>query len=69
MSDINKDSIKIVDNALIDVSVRNAKAFDKFQFERIGYFSVDPDTNADHVRFFKHFCLLYLFNYKNLFIF
>lgn len=49
LSDINRDSVKIISNALIDASVKNAKVFDKFQFERVGYFSVDPDTTADHV--------------------
>jgi len=44
LTDCNLDSLKILTNALVDVSVRNAKVFDKFQFERIGYFSVDPDS-------------------------
>ena len=49
MTDINKNSLKIINHALVDISVLNAKVFDKFQFERIGYFSVDPDTNEDLV--------------------
>lgn len=28
----------------MDCSVASAKPFDKFQFERLGYFSVDPDS-------------------------
>jgi hypothetical protein len=39
-----QDSLRILSNALVDVSVTGAKVFDKFQFERNGYFSVDPDT-------------------------
>lgn len=34
---------------MVDASVKNAKVFDKFQFERIGYFSVDPDSTEDMV--------------------
>lgn len=26
-----------------------AKVYDKFQFERVGYFSLDPDSTADKV--------------------
>lgn len=33
----------------MDRSVANAKVFDKFQFERIGYFSLDPDSTEDLV--------------------
>ncbi|XP_049960413.1 probable glutamine--tRNA ligase [Schistocerca serialis cubense] len=43
LSDCNKDSLKIL-NAYADVSVSKARVFDKFQFERLGFFSVDPDT-------------------------
>ncbi len=34
----------------MDTSVKGAKVFDKFQFERVGYFSVDPDSTADKVQ-------------------
>lgn len=39
----------MVHNALVDSSVRSARPFDKFQFERLGYFSVDPDTEEGKV--------------------
>ena len=55
LSDINKNSLTIVPNALVDVSVLKAKKFDKFQFERIGYFSVDPDSSEDLVSI-VYFC-------------
>jgi len=42
--------LTINSNALIDDGVKNAKAFDKFQFERVGFFSVDPDSTNDHVK-------------------
>lgn len=47
LTDVNKDALKIVSNAMVDRSVQKAKVFDKFQFERVGYFSVDPDTHED----------------------
>ena len=47
LSDVNKNALTVINTALVDVSVRSAKAFDKFQFERVGYFSVDPDSTED----------------------
>lgn len=47
LSDVNRDALKVVRNAMADRSVMKAKVFDKFQFERVGYFSVDPDSNED----------------------
>ncbi|XP_028907369.1 glutamine--tRNA ligase [Ornithorhynchus anatinus] len=44
LSDLNPDSLRVIEGALVDRSVCNAKPFDKFQFERLGYFSVDPDS-------------------------
>lgn len=34
----------------MDTSVKGAKVLDKFQFERVGYFSVDPDSTAEKVK-------------------
>ncbi|RZF43263.1 hypothetical protein LSTR_LSTR001524 [Laodelphax striatellus] len=45
LSDINKDSLTVI-NAYADSSIKNCKVFEKFQFERIGFFSVDPDSNS-----------------------
>lgn len=39
-----------ISNALVDTSVKGAKVLDKFQFERVGYFSVDPDSTEDKVQ-------------------
>lgn len=44
-----QNSLQVVESALVDRSVSKAKVFDKFQFERVGYFSVDPDSTADKV--------------------
>ncbi|XP_068108759.1 glutamine--tRNA ligase [Hyperolius riggenbachi] len=46
LSDVNPNSLTVNSDALVDQSVKNCKVFDKFQFERLGYFSVDPDTTA-----------------------
>lgn len=43
LADCNRDSLTELD-ALADVSVSAAGIFDKFQFERSGFFSVDPDS-------------------------
>ena len=44
MSDCNSDTLKIIDGAYVDRSVAGAKIYEKFQFERIGFFYVDPDA-------------------------
>lgn len=43
LSDCNKDSLKVL-KSYADKSILSAKVYDKYQFERIGFFSVDPDT-------------------------
>ena len=40
--------MKTVD-AFIDVSVKGAKTYDKFQFERNGFFTVDQDSTPEKV--------------------
>ena len=65
MTDVNKDSLKIISNAMVDRSVQNAKVFDKFQFERVGYFSVDPDSNEDLVNWLKLIENVFLFKFSN----
>ncbi|CAF0784212.1 unnamed protein product [Rotaria sordida] len=51
LSDINPNSLTINKNALADDGIKNAKPFDKFQFERVGFFSVDPDSTNDYYVF------------------
>jgi len=50
LSDINPNSLK-VETGFVDKSILSAKHFDKFQFERIGFFSVDPDSTARNLVF------------------
>ncbi|VDI54567.1 Hypothetical predicted protein [Mytilus galloprovincialis] len=51
LTDINPNSMSVVTNAYVDVSVKGAKHFDKFQFERVGFFSVDTDTHHSKMIF------------------
>ncbi|XP_005801766.1 glutamine--tRNA ligase [Xiphophorus maculatus] len=51
LNDINPNSLQVVSSALVDTSVKDAKVLDKFQFERVGYFSLDPDSSADKLVF------------------
>ena len=45
-----KDSLTVIRNAYVDVSVRGAEVYSRFQFERNGFFSVDPDSKPGKVR-------------------
>ncbi len=40
---INPNSLEVLTNCLVEPSLANATAGERFQFERIGYFCVDPD--------------------------
>ncbi|CAI5447473.1 unnamed protein product [Caenorhabditis angaria] len=46
LDDVNKDSLTILYTALIDKSIAASKIYDRFQFERIGYFCVDKDSTS-----------------------
>lgn len=49
---LNPDSLKVVGNVKIEPYLAEiAKPGDKFQFQRIGYFAVDPDSTADRLVF------------------
>lgn len=52
LSDCDKNSLTVL-NSYADKALSAAKVFDKFQFERIGFFSVDPDTNGNKIVFNK----------------
>jgi len=43
-SNINPDSLKVLENCFIEPSAAGARAFSRYQFERLGYFCVDPDS-------------------------
>ena len=44
MTDLNPNSLEIVQGAKVEPALREATAAQRFQFERQGYFSVDPDS-------------------------
>jgi len=41
---LNPDSLQVVPKAMLEPSLAPAKAGDRFQFERLGYFSADKDS-------------------------
>jgi len=43
---INPDSLKVVNNCKIEPSLAGAKPGEIYQFERLGYFCVDPDSKG-----------------------
>ena len=48
---LNPDSLKVLTECYVEPSLANAKALDHFQFQRIGYFNVDPDTKPGQLVF------------------
>ncbi|MDD4847900.1 MAG: glutamine--tRNA ligase/YqeY domain fusion protein [Bacteroidales bacterium] len=45
---LNPDSLHVLQNCKAESSLSVAKAGDHFQFQRIGYFCVDPDSTDNH---------------------
>ena len=52
MEFVNPDSLKVI-TGYVEPSLKNAKAGDTFQFQRIGYFCVDPDSSDGKLIFNK----------------
>jgi glutaminyl-tRNA synthetase len=50
-SNLNPQSLEVVNGAKVEPSLRGAVAGSSYQFERLGYFSVDPDTKPDTLVF------------------
>ncbi len=44
-ANLNPNSLRIIPNAYAEPSIAGAMPGDRFQFERLGYFVVDPDTH------------------------
>jgi glutaminyl-tRNA synthetase len=51
LDNLNPNSLEIVADAKLEPSLGKAKPGDRFQFERVGYFCVDPDSTAEKVVF------------------
>lgn len=48
---LNPDSLKVLTGCKVEPSLANAKAPDRFQFQRLGYFCVDPDSTPSKLVF------------------
>src|SRR5581483_411055 len=51
LADLNPGSLKIIEHAKLEPSVRNLPPAARVQFERVGYFSLDPDSTRDRLVF------------------
>ncbi|HLV02270.1 MAG TPA: glutamine--tRNA ligase/YqeY domain fusion protein [Acidobacteriota bacterium] len=49
ISNLNPNSLEILQGAKAEPSVAGFSEGDRFQFERQGYFCVDPDSSTDHL--------------------
>jgi glutaminyl-tRNA synthetase len=50
-ANLNPNSLEVVSAAKLEPSLRDAKPGSRYQFERLGYFSVDPDTTPQKLVF------------------
>ena len=50
-ANLNPNSLEVVSAAKLEPSMRDAKPGSRYQFERLGYFSVDPDTTPQKLVF------------------
>lgn len=50
---LNPDSLRVIHHAKAEAFLNTAKVLDHYQFQRIGYFTVDPDSRPDHLVFNK----------------
>jgi glutaminyl-tRNA synthetase len=48
---LNPDSLQVITNAKVEPSLESSRAGERFQFERVGYFCVDPDSTTDNLVF------------------
>ena len=44
-----QDSLRVIPSAYVDVSVKDGKVYANYQFERLGFFTIDKETTADKV--------------------
>ena len=48
---LNPDSLKVVPHCKMEPSLGKSEPFDRYQFERLGYFCTDPDSTAQRLVF------------------
>ena len=51
LDNLNPDSLKVLENCKLEKFLANTKPLDKYQFERLGYFSTDYDSKEDSLVF------------------
>ena len=51
LDDLNPNSLEVLPICKLEPSLAKAEAGDRFQFERLGYFCVDPDTTTERLVF------------------
>jgi glutaminyl-tRNA synthetase len=51
LSNLNPNSLEMLQDCRLEPSLQTAAAGDSFQFERMGYFCVDPDSTKGHLIF------------------
>jgi glutaminyl-tRNA synthetase len=51
LDNLNPNSLEILTSAKLEPSLASAKLEDRFQFERVGYFCLDPDSSAGKLVF------------------
>ena len=50
-SRLNPDSLKVLHNCRLEKELANAAPLENFQFQRLGYFNVDPDSTNENLIF------------------
>jgi glutaminyl-tRNA synthetase len=48
---LNPDSLTVLNTARVEPVLQDAQSLDHFQFQRIGYFNLDPDSKPGHLVF------------------
>jgi glutaminyl-tRNA synthetase len=51
LNNLSTDSLEVLTTAKLEPSLANAGLDDRFQFERVGYFVLDPDSTKDQLVF------------------
>ncbi len=51
ISNLNPDSLEVLDAAYVEPALAGAEPGERYQFERLGYFAVDPDSTAEKLVF------------------
>jgi glutaminyl-tRNA synthetase len=50
-SNLNPAAVEVIEGCRVEPGLRGAPVGSRFQFERQGYFCVDPDSTADRLVF------------------